>query len=203
MIEDSIILQAGQKEGLIELTSDIFNNRNKNYTNRLKAVELVKSKVGARQETITVELFALWFYNTQPAEIGLEKGKQIAFQKMSAIHSQLKTKKIDSKQAADLIKSDTSLAQLDKAYVSNAYSEVTATPEEHLTFDNEFDAKIRALQPGDITDLYLAKFSYKKDQPPSDVAYVIAKMVDKKNGVITSQTEWLQDYKKQYEVTVL
>jgi hypothetical protein len=81
MIEDSIILQAGQKEGLIELTSDIFNNRNKNYTNRLKAVELVKSKVGARQETITVELFALWFYNTQPAEIGLEKGKQIAFQK--------------------------------------------------------------------------------------------------------------------------
>jgi 4-aminobutyrate aminotransferase-like enzyme len=122
---------------------------------------------------------------------------------MSAIHSQLKTKKIDSKQAADLIKSDTSLAQLDKAYVSNAYSEVTATPEEHLTFDNEFDAKIRALQPGDITDLYLAKFSYKKDQPPSDVAYVIAKMVDKKNGVITSQTEWLQDYKKQYEVTVL
>jgi hypothetical protein len=198
---DSIILQAGQKMGLAQLDNGIFNSPYKDYAKRTKAVNDVISKVSSQADTITGSVASIWFKNVVPAEVGLEKGKQIAFDKISGLQAQVKAGTITMAQAIAGIKNDTSLAQLDKVYKNNAGQEFKANPTDKITFIPEFDKLIRDLPAGGVTDVYLG--SDKDDNnTPYEALYMFAKVDNKtQNGQIVSFDDWYNKQKKQYEIT--
>src|SRR5437016_3940350 len=67
IVKDSIILQAGEKDGLIKLDSSVFDSSTKDYLKRVKLVAEVQELVEHRKDHITGAVLSIWFYNIIPA----------------------------------------------------------------------------------------------------------------------------------------
>ena len=62
-IRDSVILQSWQKQNLVTLTADIFNNQGKDYHARQKQVRDMKEIFQKNQEKISGSSVSIWFKN--------------------------------------------------------------------------------------------------------------------------------------------
>lgn len=157
LIKDSILLQAARSERWISIDKSVFNSPEKDYFKRLRLVRDVYSIYENRQNIVAGKVISLWFHNMVPAEIGYEQGKQVAFNKISILHSGVKSGRINMLQAAQSIIEDKDLAKIDKSYESNAILSFRAKENEVITFDKNFNSVIRGLKAGEISDVFLAK----------------------------------------------
>ena len=156
MIDDSITLQAGQKDNLIKLNSDIYNNSNKNYTARIDAVQKVQEDIAKEESKIKGTVVAIWFYNTRPASIGLEQGRALAQQKITTLWQQVKNGTLTKEEAGKRIQDDTTLAQVDSQYKSNAIYTFDTAKGEKITFDENANNILENLKQGEVSDVILA-----------------------------------------------
>lgn len=200
MQEDSIILQAARDEGLIKLDDSIFNSTTKSYENRVATVTSVRTQLEEKFGNVKGGVVTIWFYNTEPAKVGIVRGKQIAFQKISELQKLVKSNTISIQEAAERVRRDTSLINLDKAYVANAYIEFDSDLTKGLTFDPEFDKKLAALGEGGVSDVHLASHIMEPDKPAREMAYMFGTVFKKSAGI--SFEEWLQPYQQKYEVHI-
>lgn len=202
LVEDSVILQGAKADGIsgAVLDNSIYNSTKKNYIKRLQTIEQIKKTITGQESSISGTVVSIWFNNGKPGPLGYEKGKQLALTKITPLQADVKAKKITAKQAGEAIQNDVSLAGVDTAYKSNAFANFTVNQDQKITFDPGFDAKLRALKPGEVTDVYLASL---KDATGAkmDVAYLFGSLDNKAaNGKISSFENWLLQKRRAYAV---
>lgn len=206
IVKDSIILQEGKKNGLVQLDTTVFNSAQKDYMKRMSLLAKLKKQVEDERQTIAGSLVAIWFYNTEEGDVGYTKGKEIALQKMTQLHSDVVSNKITMKQASEQIKNDTSLIHIDKAYKVNAYLDFSRSTNQKITISSQFDSIIRGLQKGQVSNIYLAQDKQTQRGIPTgkmiDAVYMFAQVTDKKDGKSYATFEdWYAGIKNNYAVT--
>jgi hypothetical protein len=202
LVTESIILQAGKKEGIIPLDATVFNNPNKDYLKRIKFVEQVKRGIDQEADTIEGTIVSIWFYNNDwTGPVGYDEAKKIVLEKISALYNQVKTKKITIDQAGEIIKNDTSLASIDKAYQNNAIAHFSVHPDEPISLSQEYDQKLRKLQSGELSEIYLASIKEDETKKIRDAVYLFGMVTKRKaNPTIRNFDSWYAKNKISYEI---
>ena len=135
MLRDSIILQAASKEKLITLDDKVFNARNKNYRLRLRLVDLVKKEVNKKSASLEGKAVVIWFQNMTPGELGYEKGREVAFEKISGLQTLVKKGSLTIEKAIEAVQKDSSLIEIDSSYEANASIDFNLGLREPITID--------------------------------------------------------------------
>ncbi len=199
LIDQSITLQAGEAQGLVELNPNIFNSTRKDYQERYEAVKKIKQQI--EQQSIAYEgsYIAVWFVNDIVGELGYTKSKQIAYQTIKPIYDQVKSGQITMKQAGELIASDESLQKIDPNYKGHAYYEFEASVNKTITFNASFNKIIKQTPAGEITPLYLAKDNT-QNLGYVDAVYIFAQVNKNQITKIANYDEWLTTQKSNYAI---
>jgi hypothetical protein len=202
MITDSVILQAGQTDGLIKLDDTVYNSVDKNYLKRIQAVEQVQQNIEQKTEHMRVSVVSIWFYNNNRiGPLGYEGGKAFAQKKISDLYKNVKDKKMTMDEAGQAILNDSAISQVDVAYRSNALATFEVTAGDQMTFDPEFDKQIRKLKPGELTQVYILKDKEVKTGEMKDAVFIFAKMEKISGSASMSNFDtWLDQKRKLYEI---
>lgn len=203
MITDSIILQGGDSDGFVTIDSSVFNSPRKDYTKRVALVDSVKKAVVGKSEHTKGAVISIWFRNNDYiGPLGLEKSKQLAYGRISALQTQIVSGAITIDQAGEMIVKDKSLAQLDKAWTNNAIFHFDVTGAERISFSNQFDTILRELKPGEVSDVYLARNVDSDPNKRYEALYYVGQVLEKTNlGNLSDFDKWLSQKRKLYEVT--
>ncbi len=215
LITNSALLQEGKNQGLISLTSNIFNSPDKDMFSRLAAVKSMRTVFEDQLEKrVDFEVITIYFHNQVDPLIPLEEAKAVAKAKMDILYERLKAGEITMEQAgaeiaADQIVGDTtgvSLSQLDPIYDKNAYiSRIGHKFNARIFKDPVYDDELRSLGEGQISTVRLCK-DYKFTQeelaaseasgeelnaPMVESCYVIFKVNKINYGLIPAESEEL------------
>lgn len=198
---DSAILQGAQADKFITLDQTVYNSPNKDYFKRMKLIEQIKDTVTKQSNSISGSFVAVWFYNNYIGPLGYEKGKELAFLKISKLHNEVKSGKITIEQAGEQIKKDTTLAQIDKSYKSNAIANFRVGKGETISFSPDFNALLWNLKAGEVSDIYLAKDKPRRKTENFEAVYLFGQISQKiENSKFTSFSDWVAQKKKSYEI---
>lgn len=201
LVKDSIILQAGEKDKLIQLHDTTYNSGDKKYMERIAEVKAVEKAVDSKTDQISGEMISIWFNNQLPAKIGIEKGKEEAFKRITALQKRVAAKEITMKQASELILSDPSYANLDYGYANNALIPFSYPKGKQITVDSDFDDVLWKTPQGGVTPVFLGKTL---DAAGKEIeAYYIFGKVDKKidDGNTLDFNRWYNSVKGNYDIT--
>lgn len=201
IITDSIILQAGEAEKLIQLDATTFNSLHKEYLKRIALVEEVKKKVTEQEDGISGTVITMYFANNEIGSLGYEKSKEIVKNKITKLHDEVVSKKITVQQAAKIIQNDSSLAQIDKAYKTNAFFDFKVERNEAITRDTAFNNALHQLKEGAVSDLFIGKDVIGSIKDEIEVKYhfgQINKTIN--NGKITNFDNWVSQKRQNYEI---
>lgn len=204
LIEDSIILQAGANLNYIELSGEVFNTPTKNQDKRAQLIQKVKNEVNNHASNIQGAYVTIWFLNYAPGPIGYEAGKELAFQKITELHTAVENGQMTIQQAGQAIQNDASLAQVDPQYKTNAYVEFNSKDKpEGLTFQPEFDEQLLSLDVGETTPVFTAQDYERSDfsQPPKDALYMFGQITNRDTDGGLPFDQWLAQEKQNYAVT--
>lgn len=198
---DSAILQGAAQEGLVTLDKTVFNSTEKDYLKRIKLVEELKSKVTGQADSISGTIIAIWFHNIKIGPLGLEKSKQMAYDKITKLQSEVKTGKITIEQAGEAIKKDTSLAQIDPAYASNALLNFKINRGQQLTGDKKFNDALSSLKVNEISDVFLGQDRNSVGKT-FDALYHFGQIKQRIESGKPSFTDWFALKAKKYALTI-
>lgn len=195
---DSAILQSAKKDGLIkQLDATIFNSEDKDYLKRIKIVEDVKNTINSKTDQIKGTIISIWFYNFgKVGSLGYDRGKEFALEKITKLHNDVKSGKMTINQAAEAIRNDSSLAQIDESYKSNAQYDFIISPNQDLTGDKDFDKFLQTASKNQVSDIYLlSEFGF--DKP----GYYQFGLVKENNpgAKIKNLDDWIKDQTQKYE----
>lgn len=106
-------------------------------------------------------------------------------------------------QAANEIRRDAELSKADPAYATNAYFEFSSNEDERITFSPEFDALVRNLQEGGVSDVMTVQDQPADQDKPLDAVHMFAQVDNKiQSSDISSLDSWITELKQSYEVIV-
>lgn len=204
MIDDSLILQEGQSQGLITLTDNVFNSPNKNIRQRGELIELVKQKIELKNiKSIDGEIVSMWFNNADaypPPSIGIENAKILVKQKMDAYYDDLKAGKITMAQVGQRIVNDSSQNSIDPSYKGNAYSKFSKLTRDQMLF---IDPSVNNL-PWNLDKNELSAVTLVKDQAKDksffEAFFTIVKINEVSQGDFPGIEEYVKSLRSKYEI---
>ena len=124
--------------------------------------------------------------------------------KLSIIYltNKFKNRRITIKQAAEQISNDSSLAQIDKAYKSNASFDFKSIKNESISIVPELDSALRLLTPGQISDVFAGKVLDTNSGKKIEALYAFGTVTQKiSTGKVISFDDWLTQQRSKYAVT--
>lgn len=159
ILRDSLILQGAASESLVTLTDDVYNSPSKDYRKRMDLVSSATEKlIEKKVSKITAERITLYFYNTNPPSVGLEKAKEMVQEKMGSLREKLVAGELDMVGAGETIKKDTTLSKIDPAYKANAYFKWKNLSLEKKTYsDPGLDKLVKNAKVGKISEVLTGK----------------------------------------------
>lgn len=199
---DSAILQGASTEGLTLLDQTVYNSTQKDYAKRVKLVQDLEAKIRDKATQLSGEAVSIWFYNTKPGALGLEKSKQVTFDKITKLHDDVKSGRTTIQQAAENIKNDTSLAQIDPAYKTNASFGFKVTKGQPISFVKQLDDALWALNPGQVTNVITGQDKHANGKT-YDALYIFGQVKEKNtNSNALTFEEWLKEKLQKYALTI-
>lgn len=202
--EDSIMLQEAAKNDGPTLDPSFYNSPTKDYQKRLQQVAAAKQSLFADTlQAAQGEAISIWFMNTEPAPMGYDAGKRVAFEKITDLHARVSSGELTMQQAGEIIANDTSLAQVDPAYKSNAYFSFSIVPDKMTVFDDAADAVIRATAPGEVTEILTIEDRVGTTDEFREALYLFAKIGSTKAADAVLLDQWLESMKSTYAITEL
>lgn len=196
LIDESLFLQAGEKEGWITLGTEVFNNPFKDFEKRSELLFTVEENFDRdKRGQIILESVMVFFHNVEYGELaqgeGVEAAKSFARGKIENAYNLVKNQGISMSEAGDILANDESLAQLDSEYQQNAYSKVSL-------YDGTLDKAgqsdlalfLRDAEVGDISEIIVDKLLGGPDKG-LEVAYLFYRLDTEKDG-FESITEWIE-----------
>lgn len=206
LVWDSKFLQMAKDQGLVKLDESIFNSGNKNYEKRLRTIQDTKNHINRLNPSIKGVSVYIWFLNDRVGPLGYEKAKSLAYSKIKKLHEEVRSGEITIEQAAEKIKSDTSLSQLDPSYKTNAFSIFDAPPGKQITWEPEYDKILWGLDEGALSDIYTGKsYNFAVDKTSKFEAFYVFSQIKKKiKGVeVIDINSWYNKNSAKYEVEYL
>lgn len=202
LIDESIILQAGADADYVNLSTTVFNSPLKNQKQRQTLITQVTDEVNKSTSYKKGIIVSIWFMNDEPGPVGYEAGQQIALEKITALHSAVKVGSMTIKQAGEAIRNDTTLAQLDPSYRSNAYREFDTSLKDKLSFDDEFHNIIVSLEKNEVSDVITIQDHPESNPefPKQDALYSFGQVTEVKIDGPPSFNAWFESVKQSYEV---
>lgn len=202
LINDSLILQKAASQKLVSLDSTFYNFQIIDIKKRTSVVDKVKEEIEKKADTISGEVVSVWFLNDRVGPLGYEASKKKALAKIQTVYNQVKTKKLTLRQAAALISSDKSLAQIDSSYKSNAYFTFTVNYDKSPTHSAQMNEALKKLPVGGLTEIFTIKSNDLADKNQMVDAYYSFGSVTSKtgNGQIVSNRDWFENAKKEFKV---
>lgn len=198
---DSAILQGTRELALITLDDSVFNSPLKDYTKRVKLVREAKEKIENEADSFAGTIVTIWFLNGKAGALGYEKAKQIAFEKISKLQADVKSGAITIQQAAESVKNDSQLAQIDPAYKTNASLDFKVKKDERITSDLKFNEAIFKLTEGETTDIFTGS-SPTLTGNLVETRFHFAQLSKRTvNDKFNSFENWLEGKRKVYAVT--
>jgi len=157
MVEDSKLLQEAKKDQTITIDKTIYNSPNKNYLERIKVIQRLKTENAKMNAGLMGSIISVWFLNDRVGPLGYDKAKALALEKITYLHEQVKSGKSTMEQAAENIKNDSSFALLDPtSYKTNAIFYFNVALGEKITREDGFDQMLWGLSPGEVSAIYTA-----------------------------------------------
>lgn len=197
---DSAILQGAKEDSLISLDNTIYNSTEKDYAKRLKTVADIKIKVQNQSTSLTGTIVSIWFYNTKIGPLGLEKAKQLALEKITKLQADVKSGKITIEQAAQDIQDDSTLAQVDTQYKSNASFDFQASKNQQIGFNKAFNDSLWSLPASSTTEVFIGQDT-RSDGQKYDALYQFGYIKTKSNSNLDNLENWLLAKIKKYALT--
>ncbi len=201
VITDSVILQAGAKEGLVSLDPSVFNSTSLDYAKRIALVDSVKNAIKAKTQGIQGTVVNLWFVNQKVGPLGYEESRRIAYEVVTSLHDRVVRGEITMDQAAEEIRNNASLAELDSQYQTNASFPFRVNPGEKISWDQAFDDALWQAPEGGVTDVFLGKSQDSEQNGQLVDAYFMFGQVTKRidQGPESFET-WLTTQEKVYGI---
>lgn len=202
LVKDSVILQSAEAEKIASVSADIYNTPSKNYAKRMARIKDIKGLVNSKTDHLKGTIVNVWFNNYEPAKIGLEAGKKLAFERISTLQKRVAGGQITIEEAGNIIRRDPSYGDLDVGYKSNASFAFNEKKGEKITFNPDFDQQLWSLNPGEVTNVYLGKIISGFTQQSEESFYAFGQVSEKvDNGNSLDFEAWLGNNQKNYEIT--
>lgn len=202
-LEDTILLQEEKKSGGIDLVPPIFDAPEKNYVLRRKIIEEIKNKRLESQEKISGAFISIWYHNVRLPDIPLADAQQLALSKIQKIYDDIKSGKITFETGGQMVKNDTTLAQIDKNYRGNAYYEFNDKISENPVFVYpDLENRLWKLNEGEMSEIIKhppPPVSLGKEEEEFFGIIYVSKRTNKGNG---NYKDWFEKTKQQYEITI-
>ena len=200
IIKNSITLQQAKKEELMQLDSNFYNSKSIDYAKRVGVVNTVIKDLNDSSYDIEGSIIAIWFANVKVGELGLVEGKKLAYETIKPLYDSIKAGEMTMEEAAEIIKANEKLFNIDPVYQGNAHHIFKQRKGERITFSLDFDNEIRSLDVGKMTGLNLIKDSV-DDEGYIEAVYMFAKVDKKKDTKYVDYNDWFEQNKNNYEVT--
>lgn len=212
LVNHSVILQAAQADGLIEIPAELFDTPFKSQNLRLELVNQVKEDVESKLSRVRGSVVTIYFLNEYPGSIGYEAGREFARTKINAIHRQVINGEITMQQAGQLVANDPELERVDVMYKSNAYFEFDAGPDDQISSDPNLDPEIRSLSVGEVSQVLTGRGFDLTDWEdnlnnedfiiePQDAMFLFAQVSERTTDLeFNTFTDWLETKKAGYEI---
>lgn len=166
MISDSIVLQKAAELALITLSDDVFNNLNKNFTQRNTMITNNKDRVMEEYvEIVEGEAIFIWYRNSV-VPVDVETGREVAERKINELYELLNSGEITMVEAADRISNDQEiLQQADPNAADNAY--YAFRTEKNMIIpafdDPDLESQLWALGEGQMSNVLVGKVNATKE----------------------------------------
>lgn len=146
--EDAILQNEGIQQGLYDTNQDL-SILDPDKVNTASDYFDTKGKRYISGETVT-----LWYFNTMEPPIGKENAKKIALQRISDLNQKVKSGELTMQEAAQNIKDDTALAQVDPSHINNAYARFSyISPNKSFYHDDRINQLMWQAQIGEVSDV--------------------------------------------------
>lgn len=200
LVQDSIILQGAQADGLLKLDGTIYNSPNKDYQKRIKTISEIEKSVNDKVDRITGTVITIWFFNNGiQSPLGYEKSRDVAKQKITEYHQKVARKQITIDQALELIKVDKSLDPLGEHKNNAGFTFDIIKGEQGPTPDDNFNNIIWGLNQGQLSPVTVIKNKVIPGDP--DALYVFGQVKSKTTGQkFIKYEDWLKAKQKNYAI---
>lgn len=143
---------------------------------------------------INAEVVTLWFNNFYSDKYTPEERKAIVMRNMTDLHSRVANGRLTMKQAGDILSNDESLKDVDSAWKSNSYRELTYAKKNARSFlDPEVEDKFWSAQKGELSPLII---SHMPDAPGNpEGALLFFKINERENKEYNSYEEVLDTFR--------
>ena len=191
MVEESKLIQEAKKEKSFSIDKSIYDSSTKDYLKRMEVIQQIKIENSNKNAGLKGSIISVWFLNNRVGPLGYDKAKALALEKITYLHNQVKNSKITMEQAAENIKNDTSLAQLDPtSYKTNAILLFNVSSGEEITWESEFDKILWGLKDGEVSAIYLAKSADFDNKNQIVPAYYMFGQAEKKATKANKETKY-------------
>jgi len=200
-LENALVLKEASNKKLTKVDTALFQP-NKDWTSYNKAVEEAKAAIIAQEEQISVAAVFIYFMNQSPPEMGVEKSKPLTKTKMEALRGEMVEGRMTIQQAAEAIKADSSLAEIDPIYKQNSYAEFYNRNKSRQVvggISSDDNALVWTLPVGSYSPIIIG-YEAGNSSTPNEAYWVVVQIVEKK-GTKPPYLEWLKGEKEAfYEV---
>lgn len=207
LIDDSVILQGAQDEGLVDLDPSVFNSIDKDYAKRIALVEEVKTNLNKNSVNAKGYVVSIWFRNNgYVGPKGLVASKELARKKLEAVRQEVLAGRMSIQKAGDVLKNDASLKELDLAYKNNAIFPFTLYrgSTDRVTLNTDLDESLSQLTTGGVSNLYIGIGKDPHTGESYEAVYLFGQVTEKDSSTREYQTfdDWLHAKKQIYEVGI-
>jgi len=145
-------------------------------------------------------VITIWFHNQMPGPAGYQQGKEIALQEMNLLLSEIRANRLTIQQAAEKIKSNQNLAQVDSSWKGNATFDFAVGNGDKITYSAAIDKEILKLNEGQVSGIINGKDLDPITGKQIDAVFMIAQVTKRGTSQQISYDKWLTKYLKEYEV---
>ncbi len=177
---ESIILQAGEDEGMISLDSTVFDSRSKDYEKRQNLVQRVLTTVANDSAVVEGKILSMWFYTEQTRKGSYGEAQEYVRKQIQDIYNRLSQRTLSIESAAEIIRSDINLKDIDPLYQQNAIFTFRAEDGDDITIFPEVNDIIWSLDVNEVSEIMTGSTSY-GDEYPRESVYMIAVLTSKQN----------------------
>jgi len=201
IIQESIILQSGEKRGYVVLDSSVFDHTFKDMTRREALLDEVKKKYEAsREETVSGTVVTVWFSHPGVASTEYAQRKTKAYDIIKPYYDAVANHTMSLEEAAEKLRMNKELAVLDPAYETNTSFSFRDKPVTvQIVSDTEFDQRLKELPLQTLSDLSIGRVAL-GNGTMVEAVYMFGLLTDRKQIKPMAFEDWIASDQSSYPV---
>jgi hypothetical protein len=198
----AVLQSAKQIDPNASVTPDTYNNTAKDLWARERLIQQLTAEYLSQELTYSGSLISVWYHNIRAPKIPIAQAQQLAKRKIDALHLRLKSKAITMEGAAEQIKSDTDLFEIDTNYRGNAYTKVVNATKTYQPFTyQQLNDAFFALKAGEVSPVIKIPANTAIGQADEEF-YAVVSVNSITNTNNLSLDSWIKEQLNKYPVTI-